>query len=244
MLKQYLTTVIIACISLTQVFAQDQQRLADLYDFPPAQEGDLLCRCVSTFLPKNNETFYFYIDDAYREVALVGEGISMAFPVRGTNTFTLYSKSLSKEGKPIYTPVVQQVLNGSGGNYLIILSRPKNTTSLEAKTYNINTDKYPADSLYLFNESPVSLGVQVDKVNAVVKPFESHVHDFKDMSGDKYTSAKIAIAYKGEAKIMSSKRLRIIPGRRVMMICFPSINRAKMGATPLRVITLQDMPKS
>ncbi|MEN8663043.1 MAG: hypothetical protein ABF330_11190 [Lentimonas sp.] len=195
-------------------------------------------------MPKKNETFYFKIDDDYREVALVGEGISMAFPVRGTNTFTLYSKGLSDEGEVIYIPVVQQLLEGAGGNYLTILSRPKDSQSLQAKTYNLNADKYPVNSLHLFNESGISLGVQVDKVNAVVKPFESHTHKFKDVSRDTYTSAKIAIAYKGEAKIMSSKRLRLLPGRRVIMVCFPSINRAKMGATPLRVITLQDMPKS
>lgn len=242
MFKQNLITSVIACLSFLQIFAQDQEHLSDLYDFPPSQEGDLLCRCISTFLPQKGETFYFKIDDTYHEVALVGEGISMPFPVRGTSIFTLYSKSFSEEGELIYIPVIEEALEGAGRDYLIILSRSQNQISLDAKAYNINTGNYPANSLHLLNQTELSLGVQVDKINAVVKPFTLHTHKFKSVSRDTYTSAKIAIAYKGEAKIMSSKRLRLVPGRRVIMVCFPSRTRAEMGATPLRVITLQDMP--
>lgn len=242
MFKQNLIVLFITCLALPSVYAQPQEHQSDLYDLPPAQEGDLLCRCISTFQVNKEETYYFKVEDTYHEVALVGEGISMAFPVRGTSTFTLYSKGVSAEGETIYTPVVEEALTGTGGNYLIVLSRSKSESSLEAKTYNINTTSYPANSLHLFNESAISLGVQVNKTNAVVKPFESHTHKFPNTGRDTYTSAKIAIAYKGEVKIMSSKRLRVIPGRRVIMVCFPSVARANMGSTPLRVITLQDIP--
>ncbi|MGJ8652436.1 MAG: hypothetical protein ACSHX8_04120 [Opitutaceae bacterium] len=242
MFKQNIIALLFACLLLPQISAQSAEELNNLHDLPPAEEGDLLCRCISTFLPKKDETYYFKLDNTYHEVALVGEGISMPFPVRKSNTFTLYSQGLSEEGAIIYIPVVQQTLDGSGGNYLIILSRQDNGTSLSAKTYNINTQKFPADSLHLLNQTEIRLGAQVDKVNAVVEPFDVYTHKFKDVSRDTYTSAKIAISYKGEAKVMSSKRLRLVPGRRFIMVCFPSKARAAMGATPLRVITLQDMP--
>lgn len=242
MFKQNLIVLIIACLALPQISALAQEQQSDLYDLPPAQEGDLMCRCISTFLPNQKETYYFKIDDTYHEVALIGEGVSIPFPVRGSTTFTLYSKGVNEEGVEVYIPVVEQALEGVGGNYLIMLSRSNNNAALQAKTYNISRDSYPANSFYLFNESAISLAVQVNKINAMVEPFASHEHHFKDVGRDTYTSAKIAIAYKGEVKVMASKRLRIIPGRRVIMVCFPSRSRAKMGATPLRVITLQDMP--
>lgn len=244
MLKKNLFGLLIALLSLSQLSAQDHERLSELYDFPPAQEGDLLCRCISTFLTKANETFYFKVDGTYHEVALSGESISMPFPVRGQSTFTLYSKIINEEGKTVYLPVVEQVLNGSGTNFLIILSRSNDSAIMAGKTYNLNTDNYPANGIYMFNETPLSLGVQVEKVNAVIKPFESYTYDFKDVGRNTYTSAKIAIAYKGKAKIMASKRLRLVPGRRVIMVCFPSQSRAEMGSTPMRVITLQDMPNN
>lgn len=242
MLKQNFIVLFITCLSLLQISAQDKERQDDLYSLPPAQEGDLLCRCVSTFLPQKSETFYFKIDGTYREVALTGEGISMTFPVRKTNIFTLYSKGVSEEGDVAYIPVVQQVLDGPGVNHLIILSRPTNSKALESVAYSLHTDNYPANSLHLLNQTPLSLGVQIDKVNSWVKPLEFYTHKFENVDRNTYTSAKIAIAYKGEAKIMSSKRLRLLPGRRVIMICFPSKARADMGSTPLRVLTLQDMP--
>lgn len=242
MFKQSITALLFTLLLLPQVSAQDPERIADLYELPPPEEGDLLCRCISTFSPEESETFYFKIGKKYHEVALVGEGISMPFPVRGSSTFILYSKALTEEGKVAYIPIVEQALKGDGKNHIIILSRQENQTSLNAKAYNINTKNYPANSAYIFNETGLRLGVRVDDTNAVVEPYDSHTHKFKNVSRDTYTSAKIAIAYKGEAKIMASKRLRLIPGRRVMMICFPSRDRVEMGATPLRVITLQDMP--
>ncbi|MGJ8650217.1 MAG: hypothetical protein ACSHX4_07650 [Opitutaceae bacterium] len=243
MLKQNFIVLFITCLSLIQISAQDQERQDELYDLPPAQEGDLLCRCVSTFLPQEAETFYFKIGGKYHEVALAGEGISMTFPVRKTNIFTLYSKGVSDEGNVIYIPVVEQVLNGAGLDHLIILGRTANSKTLQSAAYNLHTDNFPANALHLFNQTPLSLGVQVDKVNSWVEPLSLYTHKFKNVDRNTYTSAKIAIAYKGEAKIMSSKRLRLLPGRRVIMICFPSKARADMGATPLRVLTLEDMPK-
>ncbi|MDP4611944.1 MAG: hypothetical protein NWT02_12210 [Opitutales bacterium] len=242
MLKQNFIVLFITCLSLLQISAQDQARQDDLYSLPPAQEGDLLCRCVSTFQLQKSETFYFKLDGTYHEVALTSEGISMTFPVRKTNIFTLYSKGLSEEGKVVYIPVVEQMLDGPGVDHLVILSRTPNSKTMVSTAHNLHTDIYPANALHLFNQTPLSLGVQVDNVNALVKPLELYTHKFKNVDRNAYTSAKIAIAYKGEAKIMSSKRLRLLPGRRVIMICFPSKARSDMGATPLRVLTLQDMP--
>lgn len=242
MFKQYFIVLLIVCLSLPQISAQDEEYLSDLYDLPPAQDGDLLCRCISTFLPKEKETFYYKIDGNYHEVALTGEGISMAFPVRGNSVFTLYSKIITEQGKPAYVPVVNQALDGVGANFLIILSRAAGSVAMEAKTHNLSADNYPANNIYLFNETPLSLGVKVDKDTSVIRPFESYTYEFNDLEGDRYASAKIAIAYNGKAKIMASKRMRLIPGRRVMMICFPSEARAEMGVTPMRVVTLQDMP--
>ncbi len=247
MSKQTIIALLITCLSLPQLSAQDQGQQkpvnpSELYDLPPTKKGDLLCRCVSTFLPKKNETFYFKMDDTYHEVALAGEGISIQFPVRGSTTFTLYSKSISEEDEIVYSPIVEQALKGSGENYLIILSRPPKKTSLQAKTYNINTNNYPANSIYLFNETPATLGLQVNKTRAVVKPFKAYTHSYQNAGRNTYTSAKIVMNYQGEGKIMSSKRLRLIPGRRIIMICFPSKTRTKMGSTPLGVVTLQDKP--
>lgn len=243
MLKQNIIAFLLLCLLLPNLSAQSKEEMEDLYNLPPAEDGDLLCRCISTFLPTKEDNFYFKIDDTYHEVALVGEGISMTFPVRDTSAFTLYSKILSEEGKLIYVPIVQQALEGSGNNFIIILSRPQNSSDIQSDSYNINAEKFPVNNLYLFNQTNLRLGVRVDETNAIVDPYDSHTHEFQDVSRDTYTSAKIAIAYKGEAKIMASKRLRLVPGRRVMMFCFPSKTRAEMGATPLRVITLQDMPK-
>lgn len=247
MLTRIIITLFVTCLSLPSLSAQDQGQNGPvdpsrLPDLPPAKEGDLLCRCISTFLPKKGEIFYFKMENTYHKVALTGEGISMPFPVRGTTTFILYSKSISEEDKIVYTPVVEQALKGLGGNYLIILSRPKNKKSMQAKTFNINTSNYPANNIHLFNETPAVLGLQVNKSRAVVKPFEAYTHSYNNAGRNTYTSAKIMMNYTGEGKIMSSKRLRLIPGRRIMMVCFPSKTRTKMGATPLGVVTLQDKP--
>jgi len=242
MLKYYTLTLLAASMLLPRISAQSQEDLERLYDLPLAKDGDLLCRCISTFLPKKDETFFFKFEDEYHEVALVGEGISNIFPVRKDNTFTLYTRTYSEEGELIYLPVVEESLEGNGKDYIIVLNRLEGTTSIQAKTYNINTEDYSPNSLHLFNETGLKLGARVDDTNAVVAPFESHTHKFNNVSRNTYTSAKIAIAYKGEAKIMASKRLRLVPGRRFMMFCFPSRTRAEAGATPLKVITLQDMP--
>lgn len=241
MLKQNFIVLFISCLSLLQISAQDQSRQNDLYDLPPAEEGDLLCRCVSTFQLQKSETFFYKLDGTYHEVALTSEGISMTFPVRKTNIFTLYSKGVSEEGNVIYVPVIEQVLDGPGINHLLILSRPANSKALDTVAYNLHTDNYSANALHLLNRTPLSLAVQVDKVNSWVKPLEFYTHEFKSVDRNAYTSAKIAITYKGEAKIMASKRLRLLPGRRVIMICFPSKTLADMGATPMRVVTIQDM---
>ena len=243
MFTKTIIALLLSYLSIAALSAQnapvDPSRLPDL---PPAKEGDLLCRCVSTFLPDKNKVLYFKVDGTYFKIALTGEGISMPFPVRGTTTFTLYAKSVSEEDKVVYTPVVEQELKGSGGNFLIIINRAKNKTTLQAKTFNLNTSNYPANKIYLFNESPVSLGLQVNDTKAVVKPFQAYTHSYQNAGRNTYTSAKIVMGYKGETKVMSSKRLRLIPGRRIIMVCFPSKTRAKMGSTPLGVVTIQDKP--
>lgn len=243
MLKRYLITLILCFSFLHLTSGQSRKEVEDLYDIPAAQEGDLLCRCISTFIPEKNETFFFKIGEEYHEVALVPEGISIIFPVRKTNVFKLYSKNRSEEGAPIYFPVVEQALEGKGKDYILILSRSQNSSPINSVAYNINIHDYPTNGLYVFNQTGLNLGLRVDDTNAVIEPFGTHIHDFRDVSRDIYTSAKIAIAYNGKPKVMASKRLRLVPGRRFMMFCFPSKKRAEMGATPLRVLTLQDMPK-
>ncbi|MCP5537059.1 MAG: hypothetical protein H7A51_12640 [Akkermansiaceae bacterium] len=247
MSKHPVLALLIACLSLPLLSSQSQGQAAPddpatLPGLPPAKDGDLLCRCISTFLPGKNEIFYFKMDNTYHKVALTGEGISLPFPVRGTSTFTLYTKTVSEEDKVVYTPVVEQALKGSGGKYIVIISRPKDKTTLKAKTFNINTANYPANHVYLFNESPVSLGLQVNDTKAVVKPFETYKYSYQNAGRDTYTSAKIVMGYKGESKVMASKRLRLVPGRRMILVCFPSKTRTQMGATPLGMVLYQDKP--
>lgn len=247
MIKHTILALIICSISVSVVSAQDNKPTkilnpSQLPDLPPAKKGDLICRCITTFLPNKTDIFYLKIDKKFHQILLDGESISMPMPVRGTTTFTLYAEAVSEEDKVSYVPVVTQPLKGAGNDHLIILSRPNKKTAIKSKSYNISTSNYPVDSIHLFNETPAPLGLQVNSSKATVKPHQTHTYTYRNAGRDTYTSAKVLMAYKGEPKMMSSKRLRLIPGRRTIMVCFPSKKRLKLGATGLGVITIRDMP--
>lgn len=168
--------------------------------------------------------------------------MSLPFPVRESTTFTLYKKTPEGKDAPPYVPVVQQALQGGGKKFLVILSRKDDKSPIKGKAYNISKTQRPANNIYLFNESPVAIGIQVNKTQGVVKPFKKYKYAYPNASRNTYTSANIIMRYKGEKRIMASKRLRLIPNRRIILVCFLSKSRANLGATPLRMITYQDMP--
>ncbi|BDS07798.1 hypothetical protein NT6N_28380 [Oceaniferula spumae] len=247
MLPRKITALLLLALTTASLSAQNPPAQKpvnpdQLPGLPSPKENDIMCRCVSTFLPGKNETFFFKIDDTYHEVSLTGEGMSLPFPVRGSTTFTLYKKTPAGEDAPPYTPVVEQALSGDGKDFLVFLSRKNDKAPMKSKSVNLNTSSYPANNIYLFNESPAALGLQVNTSKAVVKPFESFNYKFQNTDRDTYTSAKIVMRYKGENKVMASKRLRLVPGRRIILVAFPSKARTQLGATPLRLIITQDQP--
>lgn len=246
MIKRTFISLILAGLTLPSLSAQEPAGNAvDPSHFPglpPAEPEDILCRCVSTFLLKKNEVFYFKMGTTFHEVNLVGEGVSLPFPVRGSTTFALYKKVPAGEDKTEYKAVVEQVLEGAGKEHLVILKRKNDQSPLKSYSYNLSKSEFPANSIYFFNESPAPLGLQVNTTKTVVQPFKRYTYNYQNTSRDTYTSAKVIMRYKGENKIMASKRLRLVPGRRIILIAFPSKSRAKLGSTPLGMIIHQDKP--
>lgn len=242
----------LSCLTISTLSAQGPDNNAPIDPahipgLPAAKEGDIMCRCISTFLLKKGEVFYFKIGKSFHMVDLVGEGFSQPFPVRGSTAFRLYKKTPADikpadKDRPPYVPVIQQALKGDGNNFIIVLSRKDAKSPLKSKAFNINKTRFPANNIYLFNESPVALGLQVNTSQGVVQAYKHFNYSYSNTTRDTYTSAKIIMRYKGEKKIMASKRLRLVPGRRMILVCFPSKSRAKLGATPLRMVTYQDKP--
>lgn len=252
MLPRNIFLLFLSCLTLTMLSAQepdDEMPIdhSEIPGLPPAEEEDLLCRCVTTFLPEKNDIYYFKIGKDYHQVELIGEGITTPFPVRGTKTFSLYKKAPADKdaaGKdlPPYLPIVQQALEGGGKDFIVVLGRKDNKSPLKSRLINISKANCPADSIHLYNESPATLGMQIEEEKATLEPYKNFRYSFSGSTRDSYTTAKIVMRYKGENKIMASRRLRLVPGRRMILICFPSENRAKIGSTPLRMITYQDKP--
>lgn len=252
MLPRNLLVIFFSCLTLTTLTAQESGDDGpidplELPGLPAAEEGDIECRCVSTFQPGKNDVYYFKIDGIYHQVSLVGEAISPPFPVRGSTTFTLYKKNpaakdSSEKEQPLYIPAVQQVLKGGGNEFIIVLSRKDGKSPLKSRSINISKANCPADNVHLYNESPVALGLQINESEATVQAFKNFRYNFSNTTRDTYTSAKIVMRYQGEKKIMASKRLRLVPGRRMILICFPSKSRVALGATPLHLVTYQDKP--
>ncbi|MGJ8643712.1 MAG: hypothetical protein ACSHX9_09915 [Luteolibacter sp.] len=209
---------------------------------PGIIEGDTLCRVVCTFQTKPGETYYLKLKDKYQEIFLAGESLSQAIPVRGARKFSLYRKAEDEEESETgYMPILEQALEGVGSNYLLILGRSKEGV-IQSKAINLNSSIYPADHIYVINHTSATLGAQINTTQAVIDPFKEIRYGYRDAGRDTYTSAKIVMQYEGETKIMASKRLRLVPGRRMILICFPSEERVAMDATPLRMVLMQDKP--
>ena len=185
--------------------------------------------------------------EAYKRLAeyyaapLQGEGISQAIPIRGTKKFSLYKKTKNEEGEEIFKPTLEATLTGAAKEYLIVLSRKKNQP-IKAIVHSLALSNLSANKVHLFNYSPVDLGIDVEDEQYVVKQNKRMSHGFKVGDRNKYTSAKVVMRYKDEIKVMASKRLRLIPGRRIIFICFDSAKRTKLGSTPLGMVTIQDKP--
>lgn len=244
-LAQGLSLLLFCSLSLPALSQVDDAPPADPEEERPALpgiiEGDILCRCVCTFQTKPGETYFLKLKDDYQEIFLAGESLSQAIPVRGSRKFSLYKKSEDEESETGYVPVLEQALEGVGSNYLLILGRTEEG-EFKSKAINLSSSAYPADQIYIINHTPATLGAQVNTTQAVIKPYTEYRYGYRDAGRDTYTSAKIVMQYKGETKIMASKRLRLVPGRRMILVCFPSEERAAMDATPLRMVLMQDKP--
>lgn len=236
-----ITALSFSAVCITTAAAQEND-FSKLEGLPPFIKGDISCKAVCTFTPTAGEFYYVKVGSKYYVTPLIAEGLSQAIPVRGSRTFILYRKTENEEGKEIHTPVLTTTLGGSGKEYLIIISKLEGKP-ITSKVINISASSLPANNVHLFNYSPVALGIQVEKDNYVAQTNKYISHNFKAAGRNSYTSAKVLMRYQGENKIMGSKRLRLIPGRRVIFICFASAKRAKMGSTPLGMVTIQDMPK-
>lgn len=240
MFKRTLIPLVALCLSVPSLLGQPPANKLPL--LPEAKPEDILCKCVTTFQIKKEDVFFFKVGEKYFEVALAGEAISQTFPVRGSTTFALYKEVTDDEDKTTYIPVVQQALTGLGKSHLITLKRKDDNSPITSTSQSLSTSELPANSIHFFNNSPAPLGVQINTTKTVVKPYTKYTYPFKNTTRDTYTSAKVVMRYKGENKIMSSKRLRLVPGRRVILVAFPSRTRAKLGSTPLRMLVLQDAP--
>jgi len=231
-----------SCLGINSLLGQAEKEI-DHNKLPPlplAGVDDAICRCVTTFTPSKAETFYLKIGKNFHVAPLIGEGISTDLPIKGVRKFSLYKKVI-KEGEETHIPVVEAPLEGAGKSFLVILDQKKNK-SIQAQVHNLSTTQFPANQIHFFNRSPAALGLQINTSKAVVAPFKSYNYPFENTNRNTYTSAKMVMRYKGETRVMASKRLRLVPGRRIFLICFPSAARVSLGATPLRVISHQDMP--
>ena len=237
----FLTASTILALSANTLSAQksDFTRLEGL---PPLEEGDLTCRVISTYKPTNDKLYYVSIGSKFYVAPIISETLSQAIPIRGKRIFTLYQKIENEEGEEIQTPVVTAELKGSGSNFLVILSKNQEEP-ISSKVVDLAPSKLAANKVHLINLSPVALGMQVEDTQHIAQLGQRVSHNFKTAARNSYTSAQVIMRYQGENKIMGSKRLRLIPGRRVIIVCFASAKRAKMGATPLGMVTIQDIPK-
>ncbi|MGJ8657034.1 MAG: hypothetical protein ACSHX6_11345 [Akkermansiaceae bacterium] len=234
------TVLTLTYFSITPVFAQAED-IGRMETLPSFKEGDLTCKVICTFSPNADELYYVKIDSKYYATPLKDEGISPAIPVRGGRSFNLYKKTINEEGTEIHVPVIEAALTGSGSDYLVILSQLENKP-MTSRVYGLGAISLGANQVHLFNFSPVALGIQVEEDKYVAQVNERISHNFKAAGRNSYTSATVVMRYQGENKIMGSKRIRLIPGRRVIFVCFASTKRAKMGSTPLGMVTIQDMP--
>ena len=233
--------LLISTIFITTATAQEYD-FTKLEDLPSFKEGDISCRAICTFTPAAGELYYVKIGSKYYVTPLIGEDLAQPFPVRGSRTLTLYKKSENEAGEEIYIPTLTNTLKGSGKEYLIILSKFENKP-MTSRVISLSKTSLPANNVHLFNYSPVALGIQVEKDQYVAQINERISHNFKAPGRSSYTSAKVLMRYEGENKIMGGKRLRLLPGRRIIFVCFASASRAKMGSTPLGIVTIKDMPK-
>lgn len=227
------------------VFLSGATALHAQSEAPPAEEelGGLSARFVTSFTPGNDEIFYLKDGQDYTEMLLAAENISRPIPLPGSRLLILYQKTLNEEGLEVYVPVIEKILKGSGMTYLILLNRTKDS-AYHARVYGLTQRDFPIDQISIINGTPATLGLSVNEAAIVVKANETQHYDLTEADRHTYTSAKVLMRYKGKSKVMASKRLRLIPGRRVILICIPSRGRAEMGATPLRMITYQDMPSN
>ncbi|MBK1831724.1 hypothetical protein JIN77_13390 [Verrucomicrobiaceae bacterium R5-34] len=244
MISRILIPLLALCFASSAAIAQD--KITDPNQLPPLptpQAEDLVCKCVTTFQLKKDDVFFLKVGENYYQIELYGETVSQPLPVRGARTFTLYKQVTDEEGKVTYKPAVQQALSGTGKSHLVILKRKDAKSPITSAGLNLSSSSMPANNIYFYNESTAPLGLQVNTTKTVVQPFSKFTYPFVNTTRNTYTSAKVIMRYKGENKIMSSKRLRLVPGRRIILIAFPSVARAKLGSTPLRMLAIQDMPK-
>lgn len=240
-----LSAIALTCISATPTLAQNndqQDDISRLEGLPSAEEGDIICKAICTFSPKPGEIYYVKIDSKYYAAPLVGEGVTQDIPVRGGRKFILYKIITNEEGEEAHVPAIEVILTGTGSKFLVILSQ-KTDKPMTSRVFNLSSSSLGANRVHLFNFSPVALGIQVEEDKYVAQINERISHSFKTAGRNSYTSAKVVMRYQGENKIMGSKRIRLIPGRRVIFVCFASKKRAKLGSTPLGMVTIQDMPK-
>jgi len=153
----------------------------------------------------------------------------------------LVKEENSDETKETYQPVLNSQLIGSEKNYMLILFKDKKGT-LSSRTQNLSRTKLPANKVHLFNYTHLNLGVEIGDDKYIAKKQQLITHNCKTVGRNNYASAKVITRHNGENQTMASKRLRLIPGRRVIFVCLVSPERAKLGSTPLNMITIQDKP--
>jgi len=241
--KYFYALCLLTCLGICQLYSQENQD-TDPNKLPPLplpREKDAVCRCVTTFPLEKNKFFYIKIGESFHIAPLRDEGISIDIPIIGPRKLTLYQLEVSEEGNETYIPAVEVPLEGVGKRFLIVLNKQKDK-SISGLAYNLNTNNFPSSNIYVFNQTPTLLGLQINEAMSVVRPYKDFTYKFPNSNRNSYTSARIIMKYNGENKVMASKRLRLVPGRRIILVCFPSRERVSLGATPLRMITYQDKP--
>lgn len=235
---------LVTILGSSSLFAQAAEKINpdELPALPLPEGNDAVCRCVTTFMPDKNKFYYLKIGSAYHVAPLNGENISIDLPVRGERKFVLFEKTTTEDGSEAYLPAVTVPLEGTGKRFLVVLRKPKGKP-ITGIAHNLSTASFPASQIYLLNESSATLGLQINTSKATVQPFKKFNYNFRNTDRNTYTSAKIVMRYQGENKIMASKRLRLVPGRRIILVCFASQSRVALGSTPLRMVSYQDMPK-
>lgn len=211
---------------------------------PSEPEGSVVFSAIfiTSFTPRADEVFYLKDGQNYTEVPLVAENMSRPVRLPSSRLLRLYQKILNDDGLEVYVPVIEQPLKAPGGKYMILLNQ-QNDNAYHARVYNLSNNDFPTNQISILNGTPAVLGLSINEAVIIVKANEIKHYDLTEADRNTYTSAKVVMRYKGKNKVMASKRLRLIPGRRVILFCIPSRSRVEMGATPLRMITYQDKPK-